>query len=142
MISTGIQRLDNILNGGIREENSIRFSGLFDEDHRILMHQFVLSLLTQNYKVLLVEFKQTPNSLMEWLNEYGIDYSQSIESKKLRVLDGYPNIYSKVTISDTNMLPNPLDLPITTAIIKDILIKGKYNFLVIDDLSVLYADLP
>ncbi|HIP74565.1 MAG TPA: hypothetical protein EYH24_01095 [Thermococcus paralvinellae] len=60
MISTGIQRLDNILNGGIREENSIRFSGLFDEDHRILMHQFVLSLLTQNYKVLLVEFKQTP----------------------------------------------------------------------------------
>lgn len=79
---------------------------------------------------------------MEWLNEYGIDYSQSIESKKLRILDGYPNIYSKVTISDTDVLPNPLDLPITTAIIKDILIKGKYNFLVIDDLSVLYADLP
>ncbi|MBO8173627.1 MAG: hypothetical protein H0Z18_00050 [Thermococcus sp.] len=142
MISTGIQRLDDILKGGIREGHSVMFSGLFDEDHRILMHQFVFSLLIQNYKVLLVEFKQTPPSLVEWLNEYGIDYSPFIESGKLRILDGYTNIYSKMTVTGLDVLPNPLDLPITTAIIKDILIKGKYDFLVIDDLSILYAVLP
>ncbi|WP_324735545.1 ATPase domain-containing protein [Thermococcus sp. SY098] len=139
MISTGIQRLDDILKGGIREEHSVMFSGLFDEDHRILMHQFVFSLLSQDYKVLLVEFKQTPRSLIEWVKEYGIDYSSFMESEKLRILDGYTNIYSKMTVSGKDMLPNPLDLPITTAIIRDILIKEKYDFLVIDDLSILYA---
>ncbi|NJE07357.1 hypothetical protein E3E31_02190 [Thermococcus sp. M39] len=142
MISTGIQRLDDILKGGIRKEHSVMFSGLFDEDHRILMHQFVFSLLTQGYKVLLVEFKQTVDPLKKWLNEYGIDYSPFIYNKKLRILDGYTNIYSKMTVSGEDILPNPLDLPITTAIIKDVLIKGKYDFLVLDDLSILYAVLP
>lgn len=41
MIGTGIKRLDDILGGGIREGRSVIISGLFNEDHRILMHQFV-----------------------------------------------------------------------------------------------------
>lgn len=142
MIRTGIPILDDILKGGIREENSILLMGGIDEDHRVLMHQFVISLLKQRHKILLVEYKQRPSLLLKWLTGYGINYKGFMKRGRLKILDGHTNLYSRVQVSGKDVLPNPLDLPISTSIIRDKISEGDFDFLVIDDLSILYASLP
>lgn len=142
MINTEIRILNSILRGGVREGNSIMFSGSFNDDHRILMHQFIFALLKQDYRVLLVEFKQNPKSLLKWLKEYKIDYNKFIEKEQLKIIDGHTNLYAKTQVVGKEVLSNPMDLPITTAILRRELTSKGYNFLVMDDLSILYAVLP
>lgn len=136
VLSTGIGRLDEVLRGGVREGYSLLFTGSFHDDHIILMHQFVKALLEQGKRVLLVEFRQDIDGLKRWLKNFGVDYGNF---KNIAILDGYTNLYSPTPISGPGVISNPRDLPITTAIIRDELEKGKYDYLVLDDLSVLYA---
>lgn len=141
-IVTSIQALDRILGGGIKENCNIALVGSIDNDYVLLMHQIVNSILSQGKKVLLVEFREDPNSLLEWLKDYGIDYAQYMERKQLRILDGFTNVYSQTQVSKPDILPNPLDLSITSAIIRDAVSKEKYDFVVLDDITTLYPLQP
>ncbi|MFA4662557.1 V4R domain-containing protein [Pyrococcus kukulkanii] len=138
-VSSGLETLDQILGGGFEKTHNIAIVGSIDNDHVLLLHQLVMSFLSQGYKVLLIEFRQDVNSLVKWLESYGINYNKSIKEGKLKILDGFSNLYSPTHIAGTNILPNPMDLSITTAIIRDSVVKDAYDFVVIDDLTSLYT---
>ncbi|AFK22740.1 V4R domain-containing protein [Pyrococcus sp. ST04] len=138
-LRSNITVLDQILGGGFEKGHNIALVGGIDNDYVLLLHQLVMSFLNQGLKVLLIEFRQDVSTLVKWLASYGIDYSKYIEKGKLKILDGFSNLYSPTHVSGTNILPNPMDLSITTAIIRDSVVKEAYDFVVIDDLSSLYA---
>ncbi|MDK2914290.1 MAG: uncharacterized protein PWQ79_1205 [Thermococcaceae archaeon] len=139
MIETGIRRLDEILGGGLLPGSSTAFLGSVERDNIIFMHQIVQNLLRKGYRVLLVEFRQPMEVLTAELKHYGIQYDEFTSSGRLLILDGFSNLYGPTSKQGPNVIPNPLDLGITSAIIRDTAIKGKYDLLVIDDLTSQYA---
>jgi len=138
MLSLGVRQLDDILGGGVEEGSSVAFVGSIEYDNVILMHQAVLQALRDGKRVLLVDFRQPPPTLLKELKNHGIDYRPFI-GKSLTILDGYSNLYGQSTQSGKNVLPNPLDLGITTAIIREALQKEDYDILVIDDVTSQYT---
>lgn len=139
MIETGIRRLDEILGGGLFPGSSTAFLGSVERDNIIFMHQIVQNLLRKGYRVLLVEFRQPMEVLTAEFKHYGIQYDEFTSSGRLLILDGFSNLYGPTSKQGPNVIPNPLDLGITSAIIRDTVIKGKYDLLVIDDLTSQYA---
>lgn len=138
MLSLGVRQLDEVLGGGVEEGSSIAFVGSIEYDNIILMHQAVMEALKAGKKVLIVDFRQPPPTLLKELKNHGIDYRPFLNDS-LTILDGYSNLYGQTVQSGENILPNPLDLGITTAIIKEKLQKGNYDILVIDDLTSQYT---
>ncbi|WP_246112280.1 V4R domain-containing protein [Thermococcus aciditolerans] len=139
MIPLGMKRLDEVLGGGIEEGSSLAFVGSICRDNIVLMHQLVFNLLKAGYRVLIVEFRQSPDMLRKELLHYNIDYSGFVENGQLRIFDGFSNLYGVERIQGANVLSNPLDLGITSAVIRDTMSGGGFDFLVIDDLNVLYT---
>ncbi|ASJ16780.1 hypothetical protein A3L04_06675 [Thermococcus chitonophagus] len=138
-VRSGLKTLDQILGDGFEKTHNIAIVGGIDNDHVLLLHQLVMSFLSQGHKVLLIEFRQDVNSLLKWLKSYRIDYDKYVESGMLKILDGFSNLYSPTHVTGANVLPNPMDLSITTAIIRDSVVKEEYDFVVIDDLTSLYT---
>ncbi|NJE60175.1 hypothetical protein E3E51_00100 [Thermococcus sp. 21S7] len=134
-----MERLDEMFGGGIEEGSSVAFIGSICRDNIILMHQLVSNVLNAGYRVLLVEFRQSVDVLRKELLHYNIDYSPFVETGMLRILDGFSNLYGVERIQGVNVLSNPLDLGITSAVIRDTMVSGDFDFLVIDDLNVLYT---
>ncbi|WP_297535775.1 V4R domain-containing protein [Thermococcus sp.] len=142
MIPVGIKPLDSALGGGIKEGSTVAFIGSIEYDHVILMHQTVLNALKMGNKVLLVDFRQPPHMLLEELRNHGIDYSPYIENGSLLILDGYSNLYGQSVYTGKNVLPNPLDLGITTALIRETISRNGFDLFVIDDLTSHYILQP
>ncbi|WP_297549224.1 V4R domain-containing protein [Thermococcus sp.] len=138
MLSLGVKQLDEILGGGVEEGSSVAFVGSIEYDNVILMHQAVFEALTSGRKVLLVDFRQPIKTLLKELKNHGIDYEPFL-NESLTIFDGYSNLYGQTVQSGKNVLPNPLDLGITTAIIKEELQKGNYDILVVDDVTSQYT---
>lgn len=138
MLSLGLRELDEMLGGGVEEGSSVAFIGSIEYDNIILMHQAVLEALKDGKKVLLVNFRQPPQTLLRELRNYGIDYEPYLDGP-LTLMDGYSNLYGTGGQGGKNVIPNPLDLGITTAIIKDILQKENYDILAIDDVTSQYT---
>jgi KaiC/GvpD/RAD55 family RecA-like ATPase len=137
MLSLGVKQLDDILGGGVEEGSSVAFVGSVEYDNVILMYQAVLEALKDGKLVLVVDFRQPPSTLLKELRNHSIDCGPFL-GKSLTILDGYSNLYGKGVQSGRNVLPNPLDLGITTAIIREILREDKYDILVIDDVTSQY----
>lgn len=138
MLSLGLRELDEMLGGGVEEGSSVAFIGSIEYDNIILMHQAVLEALKAGKKVLLVNFRQPPQTLLRELRNYGIDYGPYLDGP-LTLMDGYSNLYGTGEQGGKNVIPNPLDLGITTAIIKDVLQKENYDILAIDDVTSQYT---
>ena len=138
MLSLGLRELDEMLRGGVEEGSSVAFTGSIEHDNIILMHQAVLEALKAGKRVLLVNFRQPPQTLLKELRNYGIDYGPYLD-ESLTLMDGYSNLYGTGGQGGKNVIPNPLDLGITTAIIKDILQKENYDILAIDDVTLQYT---
>ncbi|MCD6373328.1 MAG: hypothetical protein J7L37_07285 [Thermococcus sp.] len=138
MLSLGLRELDEMLGGGIEEGSSVAFIGSTEHDNIILMHQAVLKALNAGKTVLLVDFRQPPETLLKELRHHGVDYGPFLDDS-LTILDGYSNLYGSGGQRGKNVLSNPLDLGITTAIIKDLLKEGRYDILVIDDVTSQYT---
>ncbi len=137
MISLGVKYLDDILGGGVEEGSSVAFVGSIEYDNVILMYQAVLEALREDKRVLVVDFRQPLSTLLKELKDHSMDYGTFL-GKSLTVLDGYSNLYEPGGRGE-NVLPNPLDLGITTAIIKETLRKGEYDILAIDDIASQYV---
>ena len=137
MISLGVKYLDEIVGGGVEEGSSIAFVGSIEYDNIILMHQAVFEALKSGKKVLVTDFRQPLPMLLRELENHGVNYGTFL-GKSLTILDGYSNLYGHGK-SGENVLPNPLDLGITTAIIKETLQKGRYDILVLDDVASQYV---
>ncbi len=139
MLSTGMARLDEILGGGVRRGLNVALIGSFEEDNLLLMHQMAYDMLMNGHRILIAEFRQTPDVLKEWLSYYGIRYEDYIKDGRLKILDGFTNLYSTQPAQGEEVIPNPRDLGITVGIIRNELTSGNYDVLIIDDLTVLYA---
>jgi predicted hydrocarbon binding protein/archaellum biogenesis ATPase FlaH len=141
MLSLGVSHLDEILGGGVREGSGVAFVGSLEYDNVVLMHQAVLKALERGKRVLIVDFRQPLPKLLEELMSHGIDYTPFLESS-LTILDGYSNLYGGSVSTGRKVLPNPLDLGITTAIIRETLQSGDYDILVVDDVTAQYTLQP
>ena len=102
------------------------------------MHQAVFEALKDGKRVLMVDFRQPPSTLLRELENHGVDYEQFLD-KSLTILDGYSNLYGQGVRGGKNVLSNPLDLGITTAIIRELLQRENYDLLVIDDVTAQYT---
>ncbi|WP_167914923.1 V4R domain-containing protein [Thermococcus sp. 21S9] len=138
MLSLGVKQLNDILGGGVEEGSSVAFVGSIEYDNVILMHQAVLKALESGKRVLVVDFRQPPPTLLKELRSHGIDYEPFLDDS-LTILDGYSNLYGQGVQGGRNVLPNPLDLGITTAIIREALQGDEYDILVIDDVTAQYT---
>ncbi|WP_297467048.1 V4R domain-containing protein [Thermococcus sp.] len=138
MLSLGVRQLDEVLGGGVEEGSSVAFVGSIEYDNIILMHQAVIEALKAGKRVLVVDSRQPVKTLLKELKNHGIDYEPFL-GESLTILDGYSNLYGQTVQSGKNVLPNPLDLGITTAIIKEELNRGNYDVLVIDDVTAQYT---
>ncbi|MEO2151725.1 MAG: hypothetical protein ABGW50_03620, partial [Thermococcus sp.] len=79
MLSLGVRQLDDILGGGIEEGSSVAFVGSIEYDNVILMHQAVLEALKAGKRVLVVDFRQPPSTLLKELRNHGIDYESFLD---------------------------------------------------------------
>ncbi|AMQ19186.1 V4R domain-containing protein [Thermococcus peptonophilus] len=142
MPKTKIKQVDDALNGGIMESSAVAFVGSLEYDNVILMHQVTLNALKDGKKVLLVTFRHAPNTLLKETEHNGINYAPFIEDGSLVILDGYTNLYAPGQKQGENILSNPLDIGITTAVIRNSLSRGEFDVLVIDDLTAQYTLQP
>lgn len=142
MLKTGIRQVDDALDGGIIESSAVAFVGSLEYDNIILMHQVTLNALKDGKKVLLVTFREAPDTLVKEAERNGINYLPFIENGSLVILDGYTNLYAPGQKQGENILSNPLDIGITTAVIRDRLSKGDFDVLVVDDLTAQYTLQP
>ncbi|WP_456423568.1 V4R domain-containing protein [Thermococcus sp.] len=138
MLSLGVKPLNDTLGGGVEEGSSVAFVGSMEYDNVILMHQAVFEALKDGKRVLMVDFRQPPSTLLRELENHGVDYEQFLD-KSLTILDGYSNLYGQGVHGGKNVLSNPLDLGITTAIIRELLQRENYDLLVIDDVTAQYT---
>ncbi|CAB50023.1 ATPase domain-containing protein [Pyrococcus abyssi] len=138
-LKTNISTLDRALGGGFEKGCNIALVGGMDNDHIIFAHQLIEAFLSQGEKILLVELRQDPMSLVKWLNKHEINYEDYIKSGHLKILDGFSNLYSPTNVVGPNVLPNPMDLGITSAIIRDNVSKEPYDIVVFDDITTLYS---
>ncbi|WP_245250250.1 V4R domain-containing protein [Thermococcus stetteri] len=142
MLKTKIKQVDDALGGGMVEGSAVAFVGSLEYDNIVLMHQVTLNALKDGKKALLATFRQAPDTLLREAEHNGIDYAPFIEKGSLVILDGYTNLYAPGLKQGENILSNPLDIGITTAVIRDSLSKGNFEVLIIDDLTAQYTLQP
>lgn len=107
MLKTGIRQVDDALDGGIIESSAVAFVGSLEYDNIILMHQVALNALKDGKKVLLVAFREAPDTLIKEAEHNGINYLPFIENGSLVILDGYTNLYAPDQKQGENILSNP-----------------------------------
>jgi len=90
VISSGNERLDNMLGGGYRRGSTILISGLTGSGKTTLSGTFIQHISQQNEKVLFIGFEESEAAIVGNLLSPGIDLRPALENKKLQFLTCMP----------------------------------------------------
>jgi circadian clock protein KaiC len=90
LISSGNDRLDNLLGGGYRRGSTILVSGLTGAGKTTLSGTFIKSICEQNEKVVFIGFEESEGAIVNNLLSPGIDLRSAIDNNQLRFLTCLP----------------------------------------------------
>ena len=96
-LSTGIQGLDPLIEGGFPEGKSYLITGGSGAGKSIFCIQFVLQGLNDGEKVVYVAVDEKPADIVEEAASLGWDLTKHIERKTLLILDASPYFASRVS---------------------------------------------
>ncbi|MBW1700355.1 MAG: circadian clock protein KaiC [Deltaproteobacteria bacterium] len=89
-ITTGISRLDDILDGGYRRALCVLVAGIPGTGKTILCSTFVSAACERGEKVLYISFEESEDALVENVFSAGVALRPHIESGQLRMLASFP----------------------------------------------------
>lgn len=89
-ITTGIARLDEILDGGYRRASCVLFAGIPGTGKTILCSTFVSAACKRGEKVLYISFEESEDALVENVLSAGIALRPHLESGQLKMLTSFP----------------------------------------------------
>ena len=89
-ITTGIARLDNMLDGGYRRASCVLVAGIPGTGKTILCSTFVSAACERGEKVLYISFEESEDALVENVFSAGVALKPHIESGQLRMLTSFP----------------------------------------------------
>jgi circadian clock protein KaiC len=90
VISSGNDRLDNLLGGGYRRGSTILISGLTGSGKTTLSCTFIKRICEQNEKVLFVGFEESEGAIVNNLLSPGIDLRPALKNQQLMFLTCLP----------------------------------------------------
>jgi circadian clock protein KaiC len=90
VISSGNERLDNMLGGGYRRGSTILISGLTGSGKTTLSGTFIKSICAQNEKVVFVGFEESEGAIVNNLLSPGIDLRPALENQQLKFITSLP----------------------------------------------------
>jgi circadian clock protein KaiC len=88
--SSGLPRLDAILDGGFRRASSILISGTSGTGKTTLANTFVISACKQGEKVLYISFEESGAAIISCMLSAGIDLLPAVQENKLRIMTVIP----------------------------------------------------
>jgi circadian clock protein KaiC len=89
-ISSGLPRLDNLLDGGFRRASSILISGASGTGKTILATTFAVSACKHGEKVLYINFEESAEVMVSCMLSVGIDLRSTLQKGKLRIMTAMP----------------------------------------------------
>ena len=89
-MSTGIERLDEILGGGYRRASCVLFAGEPGTGMTTLALTFVRSACTRREKVLYISFEESEDALISNIRSTGIDLSPFLKAQQIEFLTCFP----------------------------------------------------
>lgn len=131
-LSTGIEGLDSILNGGYPEGLPTLIKGGPGSGKTIFCQTFAYSCLLQGYDVAFVTCDELPKQIIANMDQLGFEASQSIKNQKLHILDFSPTLSNEVI--------GEFELDTIIFRIKQSLV-GDHSILIIDSLQNLFMTL-
>jgi len=90
VISSGNERLDNLLGGGYRRVSSILISGLTGAGKTTLASTFIQGICSKNERVLFIGFEESEGAIVNNMLSPGIDLESAINNKLLRFITSLP----------------------------------------------------
>jgi len=90
VISSGNERLDNMLGGGYRRGSTILISGLTGSGKTTLSGTFIKSICEQNENVVFVGFEESEGAIVNNLLSPGIDLRPALEKQHLKFITSLP----------------------------------------------------
>jgi len=103
-VSTGVKGLDEMLGGGIREEDILLVSGGPGTGKTIMSLQFIASAVDRGEPCVYISFEESMKKKIEYAKGFGWDLQKAIDDDMLDVLDlymipqsqGYVDLYERV----------------------------------------------
>ncbi len=137
-ISTGLQGLDNYLDGGFRKSNLIVFGGRPSMGKTALALFFTVQAAQQDKKVLYVNIEMTTDALVERCNSKGINYKHlrnyTLSNDEHLTLTNNLSEFMNLPISITEDINT---FPAIVAEARKKKLKDELDFLVIDYLQLI-----
>ena len=89
-VSSGNQRFDDILNGGVICTSAILFTGEPGTGKTILASNFTLAACNRDEKVLFISFEESEQAIINTMLSPGIDLAPAVTANKLKFLTRMP----------------------------------------------------
>ena len=85
-LSTGVSKLDALMNGGIREGNSVLLAGPSGSGKTVLASQFLAKGLAQGEPGVVAVFEELPAEYVRRAAEMGFEFEKAVENGALKVI--------------------------------------------------------
>lgn len=108
-MKTGIARLDNLLDGGIREKSSVLFCADPGVINQAFAQQLLFTCLQEGHKGLYFTNNKSPPIIKKLLKEYGWNPDKFEKSKKLHFIDDFSALSSQ-TSHESFVVNDPTNL--------------------------------
>lgn len=89
-VSSGLTRLDSMLDGGFRRGSSILISGTSGTGKTTLANVFAVGACRQGEKVLYISFEESEEAIVSCMLSAGIDLRPALQEGKLRIVTAMP----------------------------------------------------
>jgi len=90
VVSSGNERLDNVLGGGYRRSSCVLIAGITGAGKTTLASTFIQSANTREEKVLFIGFEESEEAIVTNMLSPGIDLRPALKAQRLRYLTALP----------------------------------------------------
>jgi len=150
-VKTGVDGLDEVLNGGFPEESITLVSGPPGSGKSILGYQFINQGIQQGERCLLITLDRKENKVIAQAEEFNFLFRKAVEEGKLKVLYMdvnkryiYETIIKEILKGGYDRVVIDSITPLTEApfYLRDMSLNENINFIDPEDFSVMKEDIP
>jgi len=123
-IKTGIETLDNILKGGLKENSKILLISTPEIKNLQFLQHIIYNLLKKGVKIAYLTNNKKPSLLKNFFRRHDFDISKYERTKQFRIINAYDKVIGKTSIEELQEF-----------LLKSIKKLPKNTFLIIDSIS-------